>query len=117
LRSDAADATKPVMKRPPLSLAPFALLLLAGCTAEVTNPNKTAAEMQADIDFCTRQANHKYWMDPVAALLHAYDCLDAKGYKRSRKDLATQVEHAIGEGPKTPPAPPQPCRVPCRAPH
>jgi hypothetical protein len=106
-----------VMKRSLFSLPSFALLALAGCTAEVTNPNKTHAEMQADIDFCTRQANHKYWMDPVAALLHAYDCLDAKGYKRSRKDFATRVESALGEGPKTPRAPAKPCVVPCGTPH
>ena len=98
-------------------LAALISIALAGCTAAVTNPNKTAAEMQADIDLCTREANHKYWMDPVAALLHAYDCLDAKGYKRSRKDVATQVEQAIGEGPKAPPTPAKPCVVPCRAPH
>jgi hypothetical protein len=98
-------------------LAAILPIALAGCTAEVTNPTKTAAEMQADIDLCTRQANHKYWMDPVAALLHAYDCLDARGYKRSRKDLATQVDRAIGEGPRTPPTPPKPCVVPCGAPH
>jgi hypothetical protein len=104
------------MIKPLLWLAPLVLLPLAGCTAEVTNPGKTNAEMQADIDFCTHQANRKYWMDPVAALLHAYDCLDAKGYKRSRRDFASQVERTIGEGPKAPPTPPQPCRVPCGAP-
>lgn len=99
-----------------LRVAALVLFPLAGCTAQVSNPAKTNAEMQADIDFCTRQANHKYWMDPIAALLHAYDCLDAKGYKRSGSDFATQVEHSIGEGPKRPTAPPQPCRVPCGVP-
>lgn len=86
---------------------------LAACTAQVTNPNKTLAEQQADIHFCTSQANHQYWMDPIAALYHAYDCLEAKGYKRSKRDFAAQVERALGEGPPTPQAPAQPCRVPC----
>ena len=44
---------------------------LGACTAQVTNPTKTLAEQQADIHFCTSQASHKYWMDPIAAL---YQC-------------------------------------------
>lgn len=101
-----------------MKILPLALLLpLAACTAAVTNPAKTTAEMQADIDLCTRQANHKYWMDPIAALLHAYDCLEAKGYKRTNRDFAAQVERTVGDKPKPPPPSAQPCRVPCRAPH
>ena len=87
-------------------------LLLAACTAKVTHPTKTAAEMQADISYCTAQANKTYWMDPVAALYHAYDCLDAKGYKRDEHDFATEVERALGEAPKKK-GPILPCRVPC----
>jgi hypothetical protein len=100
------------MKLPPplLLLAPLAL---AACTAQVTHPTKSLAEQQADIHSCTSEANHKYWMDPVAALYHAYDCLEAKGYKRSNRDFAAQVERAFGERPTEPKAPPQPCRVPC----
>ena len=86
---------------------------LAACTAQVTNPTKTLAEQQADIHFCTSQAQHQYWMDPIAALYHAYDCLEAKGYKRSQKDFAAQVEHALGERPEAPKAPPAPCHIPC----
>ena len=97
-----------------MKLLPLALLpLLGACTAQVTHPTKTLAEQQADIHFCTSQAKHKYWMDPIAALYHAYDCLEAKGYKRSEKDLAAQVEHAVGERPAAPQPPGQPCRVPC----
>jgi hypothetical protein len=96
-----------------LLLPPLLALCLAGCTAQVTNPHKSLAEQQADIDLCTRQANHKYWMDPIAALYHAYDCLEAKGYQRSDKDFATQVERAVGERPAAPRPPAQPCRVPC----
>jgi hypothetical protein len=99
------------MKARPLSR--LALLPLAACTAQVSNPNKTLAEQQADIQLCTKEANGKYWMDPVAALYHAYDCLEAKGYRRSRKDFATEVERAMGERPQTPKPPAQPCRVPC----
>jgi hypothetical protein len=52
-------------------------------------------------------------MDPIAALYHAYDCLEAKGYRRSDKDFATQVDRALGEHPAQPPAPALPCRIPC----
>lgn len=97
------------MKPLPILLIPA----LAACTAQVSNPNRTLAEQQADIHFCTSQANHKYWMDPVSALLDAYDCLDAKGYKRSRKDFAAQVERALGQPPALAKTPPEPCRVPC----
>ena len=90
--------------------------LLCGCTAQVTHPTKTVAEMEVDIDQCTDAANHKYWMDPVAALYTAYDCLEAKGYRRTHKDLSARVEQAIeGRRPPTQGATPAaPCRVPCR---
>ena len=101
------------MKLPPLLVPALPLLALCACTAQVTNPNKTLAEQQADISFCTKQANHKYWMDPVAALYHAYDCLEAKGYKRNEGDFSAEVERALGERPPAPKTPPQPCRVPC----
>ena len=92
-------------------------LALAGCTAQVSHPTKTLAEQQVDIERCTGAANEKYWMDPVAALYNAYDCLEAKGYQRSNKDLAAKVEKAAGEAPergKAPPAPRAPCPVPCK---
>ena len=100
-----------------------ALLLMAvltGCTAKVTHPTKSVSEMQVDIDQCTDRASSKYWMDPVAALYHAYDCLEAKGYQRSHTDLAARVEKAIeGTGPRAdgtahPKVPQAPCRVPCK---
>ena len=94
-----------------------AALLVAGCTAQVSHPTKTLAEQQVDIDGCTDAANEKYWMDPIAALYNAYDCLEAKGYKRGNKDVAAKVERAVKERPSRPAAePPGPCRVPCRDP-
>jgi hypothetical protein len=94
---------------------PALLLVLTCCTAHVSHPTKTLAEQQTDIDLCTHEANRRYWMDPIAALLHAYDCLEAKGYKRSDKDFAGKVEKAVGEKRDAKPAapPPGPCRVPC----
>jgi hypothetical protein len=90
---------------------------LAGCTAKVSHPTKTLAEQQVDIEACTDAANAKYWMDPVAALLNAYDCLEAKGYRRGNKDVAAKVEKAVKERPARPGAEPaKPCVVPCRAP-
>ncbi|HEY5722774.1 MAG TPA: hypothetical protein VIT45_10675 [Allosphingosinicella sp.] len=89
-------------------------LPLAACAAQVSHPTKSEPEMRADIKLCTDRANDKYWMDPIAALYNAYDCLEAKGYKRERKGLATEVERAMGEGRSQPKAPPTPCKVPCR---
>jgi hypothetical protein len=93
------------------------MLLLAACTAHVSHPTKTVAEQQVDVDSCTREANHKYWMDPVAALLNAYDCLEAKGYRKEKSGLEAQVERAIGEDRvrrHDPNDPTRPCPVPCR---
>ncbi|MGA9582901.1 MAG: hypothetical protein WBR13_13135 [Allosphingosinicella sp.] len=98
---------------------PFALLAvpLAACTAQVTHPTRTLAEQQADIDSCTSDANRKYWMDPVAALLNAYDCLEAKGYRKEKGGLNAQVERAAGqdrERRRDRGEPQKPCAVPCR---
>lgn len=97
--------------KPSLSLL---LVLLSGCAAQVSHPTKSEPEMRADIQLCTRQANHKYWMDPIAALYHAYDCLEAKGYQRDKGDLTGQVERAMGEDRARPKGPAEPCKVPCR---
>ncbi|HEX8126400.1 MAG TPA: hypothetical protein VF548_12535 [Allosphingosinicella sp.] len=102
-----------------MKLLPYAApaLLLAACTAQVSHPTKTLAEQQVDVDRCTREANHKYWMDPVAALLNAYDCLEAKGYRKERSGLEAQVERAAGEDRvrrKNRGEPQKPCAVPCR---
>ena len=92
-------------------------LLLAACTAQVSHPTKTLAEQQVDIDLCTREANHKYWMDPVAALLNAYDCLEAKGYRKEKSGFEAQVERAARDDRirrRDPDDPTRPCAVPCR---
>lgn len=104
------------------SLPLYALIAAAvpACTATVYHPTKSGAEMQADVRLCTRDANHRYWMDPVAALYHAYDCLEAKGYSRNEHDFAARVERALGERDDPAPAakaaagPVRPCAVPCR---
>ncbi|HMC91780.1 MAG TPA: hypothetical protein VKI45_04900, partial [Allosphingosinicella sp.] len=106
-------------------------LIVAACTAQVTHPTKSLAEQQVDIDQCTHDANRKYWMDPVAALLHAYDCLEARGYQRVNKTLQAQVQQSVGPTAPRPPRPAdaspppprqspaakpgsaEPCRVPC----
>ena len=92
-------------------------VLLAGCTAQVSHPTKTLAEQQVDIDACTEWANDKYWMDPVAALLNAYDCLEAKGYRKEKSGLEARVERAAGADRvkrRNPHDPTRPCTVPCR---
>ena len=101
---------------PRLALA--AALLLGGCTAKVSHPTKTLAEQQVDIESCTDTANDKYWMDPVAALLNAYDCLEAKGYRRGNADVSARVQQAVKERrpAKQGGEPGKPCRVPCVTP-
>lgn len=92
-------------------------LVLAACTAQVSHPTKTLAEQQVDVGACTSEANRKYWMDPVAALLNAYDCLEAKGYRKEKSGLKAQVERAAGEDRvrrKSRGEPQKPCAVPCR---
>ena len=103
------------MKAGSLALSALLAAALAGCTASVTHPTKSPSEMQADIDDCTSRANRRYWMDPVAALYRAYDCLEARGYQRDEHDFAARVERAVGErAPAQPEGPRAPCRVPCR---
>jgi hypothetical protein len=94
-------------------LLPAPLLLAVGCTAQVYHPTKSPAQMQADVQLCTKQANKDYWFDPIAALYRSYDCLEAKGYRRSHKDFAAQVEQAFGEARREQEGPVAPCRVPC----
>jgi hypothetical protein len=116
------------------SLPLYALIVVAAagvlpaCTATVYHPTKNNSEMQADVRLCTRESNRRYWMDPVAALYHAYDCLEAKGYSRNEHDFAARVERALGEREGVPaanaassggasraaPGPVRPCAVPCR---
>lgn len=100
-----------------MKLVPSALLAmaLAACTAQVSHPTKTLAEQQVDVESCTRDANRRYWMDPIAALLNAYDCLEAKGYRKEK--LKDQVERAAGEDRvrrRNRGEPQKPCAVPCR---
>jgi hypothetical protein len=102
-----------------LPLAAMAAIAVQACTASVYHPTKSASEMQADVRLCTNDANRRYWMDPVAALYNAYDCLEAKGYSRSQRDFATTVERALGEGqPAAQKAAekqrPMTCQVPCK---
>ncbi|HEU0099503.1 MAG TPA: hypothetical protein VFQ67_12105 [Allosphingosinicella sp.] len=101
------------MKFVPLALPALAV---AACTAQVSHPTKTLAEQQVDVDLCTREANHKYWMDPIAALLNAYDCLEAKGYRKEKSGLRAQVERSAGEDRerrRSRGEPQKPCAVPC----
>ena len=85
----------------------------AACAAHVTHPAKSPAEMEADIALCRSQANEHYWMDPVAALYNAYDCLEAKGYQRDEKDFAARVDRVFGSAPPKRKTPAKPCRIPC----
>ena len=95
---------------------PAALLLLApACATKVYHPAKSPTEMQADIRFCSDEANRKFWMDPVAALYNAYDCLEAKGYSRAQAQAGKNVERAVARSRKRL-APGEVCRVPCRTP-
>ena len=90
------------------------LLTLPGCTTAVYHPTKSEAEMQVDVSACTDHAHRKYWMDAVAALYEAYDCLEKLGYAKGGKGLAKQVEQAQSQKLPSPARPSEPCRVPCR---
>jgi hypothetical protein len=93
----------------------FCLGLLTACATAVYHPQKSESEMQADVNLCTSAANKKYWMDPIAALLNAYDCLEAKGYSRKNEEFARRVERSAGETRNGNSGPVLPCRVPCKA--
>ncbi len=95
-------------------LALGALLLVSACATAVSHPTKTTAEMQTDIKLCSDEANRKFWMDSIAALYNAYDCLEGKGYKREEPALGAGLDRTLGAAPKPKPGPVQPCRVPCR---
>ena len=100
-----------------MRFACLSALLLAACTAQVSHPTKTLAEQQVDIQHCTEWANDKYWMDPVAALLNAYHCLEARGYRKEKAGLKEQVERAVGDDRvrrRDPKDPTRPCTIPCR---
>jgi hypothetical protein len=90
--------------------------MLAGCAAKVSHPTKSVAEQQVDIDACTDWANRKYWMDPIAALYNAYDCLEAKGYKKGKAGLEEQVRRSSenDRARKRAADPSLPCVVPCK---
>ena len=89
-------------------------LLVGGCATKVYNPGKTLAQQQADIQFCSDEANRRFWMDSIAALYNAYDCLEAKGYTREQPAIGADLERALGGGTRGKPGPVLPCRVPCR---
>ena len=97
-----------------LLLAP--LLLAPGCATKVYNPAKTAEQQVADIQYCSDQANRRFWMDSIAALYNAYDCLEAKGYTREQPGMGAELERALGGTAPRQPAASKPCAVPCRRP-
>jgi hypothetical protein len=88
-------------------------LLATGCATKVYHPVKTAEQQQADIQFCSDEANRIYWMDALAALYEAYDCLEARGYTREQPIMDADVKRALGGGGRKE-GPVQPCKVPCR---
>jgi hypothetical protein len=101
------------MRRLLTLLLPIAALA-PSCATQVYHPTKSEIEMQADIQLCSDEANRKFWMDSIAALYNAYDCLEAKGYTRAQSSAGERVEKAVAAGAKTKGAPVEACRVPCR---
>lgn len=100
----------------PVKFALIAIaILLPGCATAVYHPEKTEAEMQADVELCTTEANDRYRWDAVTALVDAFDCLEAKGYSRTNKQVAERVDSAAsGRRSDKPQGPVEPCRIPCR---
>ena len=96
-----------------MKIAVLPLLLLgAGCTTAVYNPDKSRTDMKADIAMCEREANRLHYWDRVAALQFAYDCLAAKGYSREQSAIIEGAKEPRQDG-RSKPEPGQPCRVPC----
>jgi hypothetical protein len=91
------------------AILPFAL---AACATAVHHPDKSEAEMHADIERCSAEAKAIFSIDPLLTLDRAYRCLDALGYKRDRPGLGTGMRDALAR--PEPVTPPQSCRVPCR---
>ncbi|HEX8400860.1 MAG TPA: hypothetical protein VF628_04075 [Allosphingosinicella sp.] len=60
------------------------LLLLGGCVVQVTHPTRSRAEQERDIKICDDQGFYESPNDPLLAYQLAYDCLEAKGYKRRK---------------------------------
>jgi hypothetical protein len=89
-------------------------LIAGGCATKVYNPTRTLDQQQADIQFCSDEANRRFWMDSIAALYNAYDCLEAKGYTREKPALGAELERALGGPAPQRAGPVLPCRVPCR---
>ncbi|MDP9415090.1 MAG: hypothetical protein M3Q08_13615 [Pseudomonadota bacterium] len=98
--------------RPRLALLLTLTLLAPSCATRVYHSTKSEPEMQADIRLCSDQANRKFWMDAIAALYHAYDCLEAKGYQRAQAVVGNKVQRAVAAGRKRLGAG-EVCRVPC----
>jgi hypothetical protein len=98
--------------------APIRLLLLGivlvagGCTTTVSHPTRTAAQQKADIRRCNAAAERRYKYDAISLTVAAFNCLEAKGYRREgtvpglRKTRGASAP-AGGVTPK------RPCTVPC----
>ncbi len=97
---------------PRLGLLLTVMLLAPSCATKVYHSTKSEPEMQADIRLCSDQANRKFWMDAIAALYHAYDCLEEKGYERGRAAAGNKVRRAVAASRKRL-RPGEVCRVPC----
>ncbi len=88
------------------------MLIAPSCATKVYHSAKSEPEMQADIKLCSDQANRKFWMDAIAALYHAYDCLEAKGYERAQTVGGNNVQRAVRASRKKL-GPGDVCQVPC----
>lgn len=102
------------MKLIPAILPTALLLLAAGCATNVTHPERSDAQMRADVASCSNQANERYQLDPVAALYNAYDCLEGMGYQRNRTGLEAFVEENFAGRRRAARPGVRVCQVPCR---
>jgi hypothetical protein len=61
-----------------------AVLLLGGCAAQVYHPTKSRAQSERDIKTCSDHGKLASPYEPISALNIAYECLEAKGYRRGK---------------------------------
>jgi hypothetical protein len=60
------------------------IALLGGCAVQVYHPTRTRAEQERDIRICDDQGYYSSPHDPLLAYQLAHDCLEAKGYQRTK---------------------------------
>jgi len=87
-------------------------VVAGGCTTTVSHPTRTTAQQKADIRRRGALAERRYKYDAVSMTVAAFNCLEAKGYKR--EGTVAGFRRARGAAPPARRISRTPCQVPCR---